>query len=181
MVGENLASPEELGSGISLFMFLGFMEQYGIGIPVGGSGALTSALIRCIEDHGGEVLAEVEIDKVLVKGGRVSGVHSVDGRIFEARDAVIGGIHPHLRSYLEDSGVAPDVFERAERTQTSPCSCITIHAALNEKLRFKAGDHVDQAAFIELLPVSLMQFRRSFDDVRYGELPRDPTKSLVFC
>lgn len=180
MVGENLASPEELGSGISLFMFLGFMEQYGIGIPVGGSGALTDALIRCIRDHGGEVLAEVEIDKVLVKGSRASAVRATDGRVFEARDAVIGGIHPHLlRHYLEDTSVAPAVFDQAERTKTSSCSCITIHAALNDKLRFKAGEHVDQAAFIELLPLDLLRFRRSFDDVRYGQLPQDPLLALA--
>ncbi|MCY1280268.1 Phytoene desaturase (lycopene-forming) [compost metagenome] len=180
MVGENLASPEELGSGISLFMFLGFMEKYGIGIPVGGSGALTDALIRCIRDHGGEVLSSVDVAKIETRGGRASAVRSHDGRVFEAKDAVIGGIHPHLlRSYLDDAGVAAHVFERAERTQTSPCACITIHAALNEKLRFKAGDHVDQAAFIELLAVDLNRFRRSFDDVRYGELPRDPLLALA--
>ncbi|MGP3618745.1 phytoene desaturase family protein [Pseudomonas aeruginosa] len=180
MVGENLASPEELGSGISLFMFLGFMSKYGIGIPVGGSGALTEALIRCIRDHGGEVLSSVDIAKIETRGGRACAVRSHDGRVFEAKDAVIGGIHPHLlRSYLDDAGVAPQVFERAERTQTSPCACITIHAALNEKLRFKAGDHVDQAAFIELLAVDLNRFRRSFDDVRYGELPKDPLVALA--
>lgn len=180
MVGENLASPEELGSGISLFMFLGFMEKYGIGIPVGGSGALTESLIRCIRDHGGEVLADVDIAKITVSGGRARSVRAHDGRVFEATDAVIGGIHPHLlRGYLDDAGVEPQVFERAERTLNSPCACITIHAALNEKLRFVAGDHVDKAAFIELLPVSLSRFRRSFDDVRYGELPKDPLLALA--
>lgn len=180
MVGENLASPEELGSGISLFMFLAFMEKYGIGIPVGGSGALTAALIRCIEDHGGEVISEVDVSVIETRSGRATAVQTHDGRRYEARDAVIGGIHPHLlRGYLQDAGVAPQVFERAERTTTSPCACITIHASLHEKLRFKAGDHVDQAAFIELLPVSESRFRRSFDDVRYGELPKDPLLALA--
>jgi len=180
MVSENLASPEELGSGISLFMFLGFMEKYGIAIPVGGSGELTRALIDCIRDHGGEVLGGIDIERVLVKGNRVTGVRDKTGNVYEARDAVIGSIHPHLlRDFLEDTSVAPAVFEHAERTSNSPCSCLTIHAALNEKLRFKAGDHIDQAVFIELLPASVPRFRRSFDDVRYGSLPADPLLALA--
>ncbi|WP_194946310.1 phytoene desaturase family protein [Pseudomonas aeruginosa] len=126
MVGENLASPEELGSGISLFMFLGFMSKYGIGIPVGGSGALTEALIRCIRDHGGEVLSSVDIAKIETRGGRACAVRSHDGRVFEAKDAVIGGIHPHLlRSYLDDAGVAPPRYSSgpsARRPRHAPAS-----------------------------------------------------------
>ncbi len=43
MVSENLTGPEEKGTGIGIFVFLGFMEQYGIGVAVGGSGSLTAA------------------------------------------------------------------------------------------------------------------------------------------
>ncbi len=180
MVGENLASPEEQGSGISLFMFLGFMEKYGIGIPVGGSGALTDALIACIRDHGGEVRADVDVSRILTNGDRSTGVQTRDGQTFHAKDSVIGAIHPHLlRHFLSDTDVQPAVFDRAETTQTSPCACITIHAALNEKLSFKAGDHVDQAAFIELLKPGVKPFLRSFDDVRYGELPKLPLPALA--
>jgi len=180
MVGENLASPEEQGSGISLFMFLGFMEKYGIGIPVGGSGALTDALIACIKDNGGEVLAKVDVAKVIVNGDRASGVVTQAGQTYLAKDSVIGAIHPHLlRNFLADSSVEPTLFDQAEHTQFSPCACITIHAALNEKLRFKAGDHVDEAAFIELLKPGITPFLRSFDDVRYGELPTLPLPALA--
>ena len=44
MVSENLTGPEEKGTGIGIFVFLGFMETYGIGVAVGGSGALTASL-----------------------------------------------------------------------------------------------------------------------------------------
>ena len=45
VAGENLVSPDEKGTGIGLFVFLGFLEHYGFGVPVGGSGALTRSLI----------------------------------------------------------------------------------------------------------------------------------------
>ena len=65
MVSENLTGPEEKGTGLGIFVFLGFMETYGIGVAVGGSGALTASLIRCIEAHGGKVLNNTSVDTSL--------------------------------------------------------------------------------------------------------------------
>ncbi len=49
VAGENLVSPDEKATGLGVFVFLGFLEAYGFGVPVGGSGKLTEALVRCIE------------------------------------------------------------------------------------------------------------------------------------
>ncbi len=49
VAGENLVSPDEKATGLGVFVFLGFLEAYGFGVPVGGSGKLTEALTRCIE------------------------------------------------------------------------------------------------------------------------------------
>ena len=57
VAGENLVSPDEKATGIGAYVFLGFLEKFGFGVPVGGSGSLTDALIACIEDHGGTVRA----------------------------------------------------------------------------------------------------------------------------
>ena len=58
VAGENLVSPDEKATGIGVFVFVAFLEAYGIGVPVGGSGKLTDALIASIRAHGGEVLGE---------------------------------------------------------------------------------------------------------------------------
>ena len=58
VAGENLVSPDEKATGIGVFVFVAFLEAYGIGVPVGGSGKLTDALIASIRSHGGEVLGE---------------------------------------------------------------------------------------------------------------------------
>ena len=170
MVSENLVGPEEKGTGIGLFMFLAFLETYGIGVAAGGSGMLSTALIRCIEAHGGKVMNNVSVDRVLLKNGRAVGVHSEDGREFQAGDAVIGAIHPHLLSrFLE--GMDPAVAAGAARAQITANCVLTIHAALNEPLKFRAGEHVGRAMMIELLPESTDELRRHFDDLRYGKIP----------
>jgi phytoene dehydrogenase-like protein len=70
VAGENLVSPDEKATGIGAYVFLGFLEKFGFGVPVGGSGSLTDALIACIEDHGGAVRA----------GGRARGGDRRRGR-----------------------------------------------------------------------------------------------------
>lgn len=172
IAGENLVAPDEKGTGIGTFVFLGFLEAYGFGVPIGGSGSLTNALIACIEDHGGQVLANTNVAEIKVTRGRATGVVTSDARVFEARDGVIGAIHPHLLGRMIE-GIDPSVRKAAEATQFSEAACVTVHAALNAPLRFKAGEHV-KAVMIELLPNEYEQLRRSFDDLRYGHLSHYP-------
>src|SRR5690606_15328452 len=152
VAGENLVSPDEKATGIGTFVFVGFLEAYGIGVPIGGSGRLTDALVACIRDHGGEVVANVDVEQVIVRNGRAQGVRTRDGREIPAREGVIGSIHPHHLDRMVP-GLDPLVVRDAEATEMSPVACITVHAALNGPLKFKAGDHV-RAVMIELLPGS---------------------------
>jgi phytoene dehydrogenase-like protein len=172
IAGENLVSPDEKATGLGVFVFVGFMEAYGIGVPIGGSGRLTEALIACIKDFGGDVIANVDIARVVTKNGRAVGVVSSEGREYEARDAVIGAIHPHhLGRMVED--LDPQLVRAAEATQISENACITIHAALKAPLRFRNGEPV-RAVMNELLPTNYEQLRRSFDDLRYGGFSKYP-------
>jgi phytoene dehydrogenase-like protein len=159
-------------TGLGVFVFVGFLEAYGIGVPIGGSGQLTDSLIACIKDHGGEVLANVDVARVLTKNGRATGVATTTGQEYEARDAVIGAIHPHQLGHMVE-GIDANVLRAAEATQISPISCITVHAALKAPLRFKGGEPV-RAVMNELLPNTYEQLRRSFDDLRYGGFSKYP-------
>jgi phytoene dehydrogenase-like protein len=176
VAGENLVSPDEKSTGIGTFVFVGFLEAYGIGVPVGGSGRLTDSLIASIEANGGEVIGACDVAEVIVKNGRAAGVRATDGREFLARDAVIGAIHPHDLGRMV-AGLAPEVVADASATQISDIGCITIHAALDAPLRFRAGDHV-RAVMIELLPNEYKTLRKSFDKLRYGEFSDYPLVGL---
>lgn len=178
MVSENLTGPEEKGTGIGVFVFLGFMEQYGIGCAVGGSGSLTDSLVRCIKDHGGTVLANTSVESVVTKNGRAVGVRTADGAEYAAKDAVIGAIHPHLLGKMVP-GLNGTVVRAADKVELSANSCITVHAALNEPLKFKAGPHVNEAYFTELMPMKMDTLREFFDALRYGRLPETSMLGLV--
>ena len=176
VAGENLVSPDEKATGFGAFVFVGFLEAYGIGVPIGGSGKLTDALIASIEAHGGEVLGGVDVDKILVKNGRAVGVRAKDGREFAAKDGVVAALHPHDLGKFVD-GLEPAVVKAADATQISEIACITLHAALDKPLKFRAGSHV-RAVMIELLPNKYDTLRKSFDCLRYGEFSTYPLVGL---
>jgi phytoene dehydrogenase-like protein len=175
VAGENLVSPDEKATGIGAFVFLGFLERFGFGVPVGGSGALTASLIACIEAHGGSVIANAQVREVTASGGRATGVILDDGRSFAARDAIIGAIHPHLLPEMVPSMDATAASD-AKATQITDAACITIHAALSEPLKFRAPDC--DAVMVELMPDSYETLRRCFDELRYGQFMPVPLVGL---
>ncbi len=175
VAGENLVSPDEKATGIGMYVFLGFLERFGFGVARGGSGSLTASLIRCIEDHGGAVVANATVREVTSSGGRADGVVLDDGTRHTARQAVIGAIHPHLLPQMVPD-MAPQAAAGARRTQITDAACITIHAALDAPLKF-AAEGVD-AVMVELMPDSYETLRRAFDDLRYGGFVRQPLIGL---
>ena len=175
VAGENLVSPDEKATGIGAYVFLGFLERFGFGVPVGGSGALTAALIACIKDHGGEVIANASVREVTTSGGRASGVILDDGKRYTAKDAIIGAIHPHLLPSMVP-GMEPQAAKDAADTLITDAACITIHAALSEPLKFRAEGA--DAVMVELMPDSYETLRRCFDELRYGQFMPVPLVGL---
>jgi phytoene dehydrogenase-like protein len=176
VAGENLVSPDEKATAIGAYVFLGFLEGYGFGVAKGGAGKLTEALIACIKAHGGEVIANADVARIKVSNGRASGVETRDGRVFNAKDAVIGAIHPHLLGSMID-GMDARVRADAEATHITDAACITVHAALDAPLQFRTQDRVD-AVMVEMLPARYETLRRDFDELRYGQLLPYPLLGL---
>lgn len=83
----------------------------GVKRPQGGSGMLTQALARMIEDRGGEIHLNAPVKRILSQNGRAVGAETVDGQRFTARHAVISGAHIHTTLDMLDGAVP------AERTQ----------------------------------------------------------------
>jgi len=176
VAGENLVSPDEKATALGVFVFIAFLEAYGFGVALGGSGALSDALVACIRDHGGEVLSGVDVERVAVRGGRARGVRTRDGRELVANDAVIGAIHPHHLGRMVE-GVDARIAAAAAATEISPNACITVHAALRAPLRTRRGEPL-RAVMTELLPNDYETLRRSFDELRYGNLSPYPLVGL---
>jgi phytoene dehydrogenase-like protein len=62
-------------------------------LPKGGSGALTEALARYIEAHGGVILLNKWIKALIVRNEKCTGVECEDGSAYHAERAVLSTIH----------------------------------------------------------------------------------------
>lgn len=168
-VSEALCGPEEKGTGIMVFTMPGLLHTYGPGMPEGGSGALSEALVRCLEAEGAEIRTNTAVQRVLINGGKATGVELSNGETILANRAVIGTIHPFLLDqYVE--GLEPRIISVAKRMDQSIFSQSVSHFALTETPRY----HAEQAAnafIIGLAPNELETFRRAFDSFRYGDIP----------
>lgn len=168
LVSENLQAPNELGTGMGVLLMPGIIHTYGVSQPVGGSGRLTDALVRCLESHGGELRCNAEVTRILVQDGRATGVELADGERIAARDAVIGALHPHVvRKFV--AGVPEPVLQRAERATLAPFSIMVSHYDLKENCRYHASEEVGYATMLEFMATDrLDEMLADFDDLKRG-------------
>ena len=68
-------------------------QHSGRPLPKGGSGALTIALGRFIEAHGGVILTNKWVKNLIIENRKCTGVECSDGSIYRADKAVISTIH----------------------------------------------------------------------------------------
>ncbi|MEZ0242567.1 MAG: phytoene desaturase family protein [Sphingomonas sp.] len=174
LVTENLQMPDELGTGMGIYLMPGIIHTYGVSQPVGGSGALTDSLVKCLEAYGGELRCNAEVSKVLVSSGRAVGLRLADGEEFMGKDAVIGSMHPHrLRQFVEE--VEEPVLRRAERVNTSTFSLFVSHYDLKSPVKYYAGDEIETATMLEYYQFdTLAEMLDDFDHLRRGRLPERP-------
>ncbi|MGW0610923.1 phytoene desaturase family protein [Streptomyces sp. NPDC002788] len=85
-------APESAGSGGFGWLMAMLGQTYGFPVPAGGSGALTSALVRRLESRGGRVRCGQRVERIVVRGGRAVGVRTATGDAVPARRAVLADV-----------------------------------------------------------------------------------------
>lgn len=169
VVSEHLLQfPDDMGTGLGMLLMPAFLHTYRMGLPVGGSGALSKALAACIEYHGGEIRTGVEVSRVLVENGRAAGLETTDGEQYRARDAVVASIHPrHLDRFVD--GLDPAMVQRGKRARPAPYTLMKIDAAIDGPVETKIPEELSEAMCEMILANTLGEFLESFDPIRHGK------------
>jgi len=173
---ELLIGPDEKGTGAFVFNMAGFAHTFPWGVPVGGSSALVDALVRCLDHHGAAFRTDAEVEKVLVSGGRATGVRLVGGEVIAA-PVVIGQIHPWQVGDLVEN-LDAEVARRARETKAAGFTLMTAMYALKAAPVFRAPPEASRAALMNVAPGRLETYLRVFDDLRYGDLPQAPVMAI---
>ena len=130
--------PDSAGSGFQALAIAGSLHAVGLPVVRGGASNFVTAFERLIARYGGRVTTYTEVERVLVTGGRATGVVA-GGREIRARRAVVANTAPtQLYGRLLPPGAAPEAAVRqALRFRYSPRAGMQIHVALREPLRWR--------------------------------------------
>jgi phytoene dehydrogenase-like protein len=85
-------SPESALGGFYGWLLAMLAQSVGYPAPEGGSGALTTALVRRLETRGGVLRCSARVDRVVVRGGRAVAVRLADGEEVAAPGGVVAAV-----------------------------------------------------------------------------------------
>jgi phytoene desaturase len=73
----------------SIYAMIHYLErEWGVHYAMGGTGAIVNAFEKLITEQGGKFHLQTEVDEILIKNGKATGVRLKDGEILEA-DVVV--------------------------------------------------------------------------------------------
>ncbi|MEU1367768.1 NAD(P)/FAD-dependent oxidoreductase [Streptomyces sp. NPDC005803] len=134
-------APEAAGSGGFGWLMAMLGQAYGFPVPVGGAGALTSALVRRLRARNVDVHCGSRVTEVVVRRGRAVGVRTENGDAVPARKAVLADVSaPSL--YLDliaPEHLPPRVFGDLQRFQWD-FATFKVDWALNRPIPWSAEE-----------------------------------------
>jgi len=143
----------------------------------GGSANLAQALVKDIREHGSEVLTGVEIERILVRSGRVTGIRLAGGETINAKAFVASGLNPQqtFLQMLDADAVRTDIRDKAAGFQYNTLAPLfTLNLALHEPPLFSAAEQRPELNRAFMVIVGLERFAQFHDIVaahERGEIP----------
>jgi len=168
-------------------MMMAMRHHPGMARPRGGTGALTTALVRLVQSLGGQILTEQSVKQILVDDGRAVGVRVASGQEYRTKQGVISNIDAR-RVFLQlvdpnDVDSADEhLRERLDRRIVNNNETILkIDLAMSEPLKFVNHDHKDEYLIGSVLIAdSVKHVEIAHSDPAIGRIPdADPSMYLV--
>lgn len=152
------------------------LHQSGAKHPRGGSGMLTQAMARLIEEHGGEIITDSPVKSIDIADGTARGVITESGDYFKA-GIIVSNAHVQTtmckmvgREHLDQS-----LFKRVEDLQIGNGFGMVIRCAVEELPQYTAcpdDPHIHNG--MQLLAPSTEYMERAIGDYMKRLPPEDP-------
>jgi phytoene dehydrogenase-like protein len=156
-------------------------QHSGRPIPKGGSGALTQALARLIESHGGVLLTNKWVRRLVIENGKCTGVECSDGSSYRAEKAVLSTIHiKHLVDMAPRELWGQDFIDGVDTWQAENAMFVT-HYATTEPPKFAADGGNLSPVESGILAAPERALRFDYDDARGVVNLEDPSLQIICC
>jgi phytoene dehydrogenase-like protein len=179
MATQTVVPPEQPMTGRLAYSLVYGRQRWSWTTPKGGSGVLTQALARLIEAHGGVILTEKSVKRLIVESGRCSGVECADGSSYRAEKAVLSTIHiKHLVDMAPRESWGEDFLEGVETWQAGPSLFVTHYASTEPPTFAVAGGTISPVAS-GILATPERGLRMGYDYARRVVNVEDPSLLIV--
>ena len=160
---------DEPETGLMAFSLVAGRQRFSWILPEGGSDRLPKALARIIEEHGGKILTSAPVTRIVVEGGRATGVVTADGASYSATKAVVSTIHlTQLPGIVGEENLPPAYRAGIARWKPS-VTMFASHYALSEAPRFTTEGGAIESVTMGGLE-SLSSLRRMLAAFRLGRV-----------
>jgi len=143
----------------------------------GGSATLAQALVKDIREHGSEVLTGVEIERILVRSGRVTGIRLASGDAIGAKAFVASGLNPQqtFLDMLDADTAGTDLRDKAAGFQYNRFAPLfALNLALHEPPLFSAAERRPELNKAFMVILGLERFAQFHDIVAAHERDQIP-------
>ena len=171
-------SPEDAGSAIFVLVFVGLLQDVGVGVPIGGMVTLVRALENYINSKNGRILTGEDVVEIRVVENRAVGVVTKSGKKFEARKGVIASVEPKalFLKLISESAIDASFRNKVKSFRYSKVTQIMIHAALVDWLDYRPPE-VQKSGIVQIGD-SLNQISRAYNDCVIGRPPSEPFMTI---
>ena len=132
------APGSDLGTGNQAVSMMNHMN--GRPIPKGGSGMLSVALGRYLEANNAVVLTGKPVGRLIIEGGRCTGVECLDGSQYRGRKGVVSTIHPKNLIAMAPRELWGDALLDTVDIWQPEHAMFAFHFALAESPKYPLGD-----------------------------------------
>ncbi len=154
-------------------------QRLGRPIPKGGSGALTAALAKLIESHGGVILTNKPVEQFIMENGRIVGVECADGSSYRAEKAVLSTMHIKQLVTMAPREMWGEAFcDGVDTWQAETTEC-NVNLATTEPLKFQVEGGTLIPVHVSILDRTDRMLRLGYDYASSRVTYDEPPMSII--
>jgi phytoene dehydrogenase-like protein len=168
--------PEQEGVGYLVPLYLNRMTNYRL--CVGGTHALTQALIKNVIENGGMVVTKLNPKRIIIEDGEAKGVELDNGKIIGAEKGIISTIdlNQTFMKLVGEDKLDKEFIESIKLWRWEHWSLFGVHMALEEAPNFIAanGDKEINKGFVYVIGYETEEdFIRHYREIGEGKISED--------
>lgn len=154
-----------------------FDLESGYQLCQGGSFNLARGLMECFIAAGGTYQPQVNIDRILIEGGKATGIALADGRTVRATQFVAStlDVHQTFEKLIGRAQLPQPFLDKIDRFQYTKWSLFGLHLALNESPRFAAetfDPNINRAQKWSIGAETMDDLFSAHEDTKAGRVPK---------